>query len=829
MPAPLPADDADFFAARGKARSAGLHPAFYARLRSAIEDAEAATGEKVKINSLSRTFDEQAAAYRRYRTGQGGLAAPPGSSQHEIGAAADLAEGKALDWLHQNAPNYGLSFLKGKAGRMDRVHIQMAPEAPPASDPLAAINQAIGAPPRISGAMAFGDEPGGLFRGAGFNVPAAPATAPGGAPAPTVTAPSAAAPVAKPGSLFESAGFQLPDSPPAAAAPAPLPPGAAGSVEMPGGGIHYIDKSGNFLPVAAPAAPDVFRSAAEATSLSRIIGQAAPVVGHDIAEAARSSAGLVGQGLQNLVGNRPATGLGQTVLGGLGYLASPITGAAHSLGGLVTNLTGSPGTGERVEFMAGLGIPGAKGTQAGGALAKTALPGNKAINTLVDAVGPENAAEAARRLQANPRLTWADVSDPVRVRTQGLIDPAQPKAMNTITEAVKQRAAENPAAVNYAYTQAMGPAPDVMKMVEGLKERSRKAGSEQIAPAIANAKPVDTSPVIKSIDEIVKPGITAMLDPGTRLPLSPLQQELLRLRQQLVAPTGETLTDAARLHDLQSRVGDYAFQLMGGSPKDRQLGHGLRDINEKLIDRIDEAAGGAYRPARAKFKDAKDIHESFDEGFDVLKNRSGVNGLQDRPEALADWMKSATPEQIVAKRLGVRSDIDQKIKGVKNQVLAGTNITKIEYNRDKLETLFGKQEAGRLVSVMEDAADIAKTNAKLTEGSKTAETLAGRKAMEVRPVGGGNPLSYVTPVAAELLGQGAGLPGVGFFGVGALKAAHLGWQKVGQMSDLARNAAFARAALATGPERQATINRVLSHPKVVRQLQKSGNALTAPP
>ena len=86
----------DFFASRGNARSAGLHPEFYARLRSAIEDAESATGEKAKINSLTRTRDEQRAAYQRYRSGQGGLAAPPGTSRHEIGAAADIEPGKVL-------------------------------------------------------------------------------------------------------------------------------------------------------------------------------------------------------------------------------------------------------------------------------------------------------------------------------------------------------------------------------------------------------------------------------------------------------------------------------------------------------------------------------------------------------------------------------------------------------------------------------------------------------------------------------------------------------------------------------------------------------------
>lgn len=119
-------DSAGFFAARGgSARFAGMNPEFAGRLRSAIQDAEAATGEKTQINSLTRTTGEQAAAFARYQSGQGGLAAPPGHSRHEVGEAADIQPGKVLDFLHQNADKYGLEFLKGRAFSADPVHIQM--------------------------------------------------------------------------------------------------------------------------------------------------------------------------------------------------------------------------------------------------------------------------------------------------------------------------------------------------------------------------------------------------------------------------------------------------------------------------------------------------------------------------------------------------------------------------------------------------------------------------------------------------------------------------------------------------------------------------------
>lgn len=574
------------------------------------------------------------------------------------------------------------------------------------------------------------------------------------------------------------------------------------------------------------------------------------------------------------------------------------------------------------------------GTVAGGEFPRVAVApvaakvgsSGRAINKLVEAVGPENVPDVVNALRENPRLSVADVSDPVRTMTQGLIDPSQPKVQNLVAETVKKRQSTLPEAVNSAYTEAMGPAPDVIQMVEGLKNRARDAGQKEIQPVLDKAKPVDVSPVVAAIDAKLKPGVRAMLDPDSKLPLSPVQEALARVKQQLVTETGEHLYDAKRLHEVQSEIGSQAYQYSKSpDPKDRMVGKQLRDINEMLVDQIDAASKvgasketvaspaiqfndkvytgmnhadameraaaehgttienlhtkaddskrsqldawvtssgrlidskeaakiaesphpkldssdpeflaqkgdgpGPYRLARAKFKEAKDINEAFESGFDTLKNRQGLTGaIEDSPKALQKWMDGATPEEVVARRLGTRADIDQKIRTSKNQALTGEGITRIEYNRDKLKILFGDKEASRLIRVMEDAQKEAATNAKLLAGSKTAETLAGREALKVRQVEGGNPLSYAVPFMSEFLGTQYGIPGVGA-AMMALKGGHLGTQKIGQMMDLARNYDFARNALATGYERQQTMNALLSHPKVVREIKKRSNALALP-
>lgn len=528
---------------------------------------------------------------------------------------------------------------------------------------------------------------------------------------------------------------------------------------------------------------------------------------------------------------KPGRGVWQAIKDYPGHLLSGMVDTVEAPGNVLAS--NKPSTSESL-IPSALGLAGlttgSEFPKVGvSAIAEKVAPSSQAVNKLVEAIGPENVLAATNRLKENPRLALADVSDPVRTMAQGLIDPAQPKAQNAIVDAVKQRAGSRLEAANTAFTEAMGPAPDVTRMVEGLKEKARSAGREAIQPALESAKPVDVSPVVRAIDEKLKPGVNPLLDPGSKLPLSREQEELARFKQDLTTG-GQQRFDAKRLHEVQSDIGDYAYKLSRSlDPKDQRLGSQLRNMNEKLIDQIDTAAGGAYRPARAKFKDAKDISEAFESGFDTLKNRSGIVGaLEDSPQAFRQWMKDATPEEVVARRLGTRADIDQKINSVKNGALKGETITSIPYNQEKLRALFGDKEANRLIRVMKDSADESLTNAKLLAGAKTAETQAGQRALAVPKVGGGNPLTYFAPVAAELLGNNVGLPGVGFAASIAGKGLHMGGQKLGQMNALARNAEFAKQALASGPAREETIRALLSHPKVVRELKKSGNALTAP-
>lgn len=92
-------------------RISKLNPEFASNLKSTLEAAEAA-GFRPVIGSGFRSIAKQAALYRNYKNGTGGLAARPGRSRHNYGLAADIDDRsnntEFQKWMHANSPTYGI-------------------------------------------------------------------------------------------------------------------------------------------------------------------------------------------------------------------------------------------------------------------------------------------------------------------------------------------------------------------------------------------------------------------------------------------------------------------------------------------------------------------------------------------------------------------------------------------------------------------------------------------------------------------------------------------------------------------------------------------------
>ena len=116
---PLGSSQATF----GRAGNVDTHmdPVLVQRLNAAY--AAAPGGDKFRVISGYRSNALQAQLYSRYKSGRGGVAAPPGHSQHNVGRAADIGRGAGFNWLHRNAHRFGLVFPHS----FDQPHIQVDP------------------------------------------------------------------------------------------------------------------------------------------------------------------------------------------------------------------------------------------------------------------------------------------------------------------------------------------------------------------------------------------------------------------------------------------------------------------------------------------------------------------------------------------------------------------------------------------------------------------------------------------------------------------------------------------------------------------------------
>jgi hypothetical protein len=549
---------------------------------------------------------------------------------------------------------------------------------------------------------------------------------------------------------------------------------------------------------------------------------------------------LLGSAATDAETGHPYKAIGKGLLGLMQGAISPFTGAIEgAISTPITDVTGNKDIGDRAGFVANSAIPVPKGlnilnkTSAGLPVVNklSTFPKNKALSQIIEHIGPENLSAAVSALKANPRLAPADLSPRVLQDTQNLF-VTEGGHINYLANTSGARVAGAKDAVTAAYDASAGTPVNVVQKLNDLAEASKKVGAEKINPAIKDAGPVDVSSTVNAIDKILKPGVNSVISSESSLPLTAVKKELVQIKTML-ANDKEMRTGAADLHKFQAGLRRTAEGLLkSASGADREMGNALMNVRNNLVSDIDKASGGKYKSALSSYRDEMHIADSFRNGYEGVFSNS--KKMENMPEFTKKWFDGLTDAEKEAAKEGARTAIHTEIGVAKNGALSGTNLAKSDFNKEKLEILFGKEEAQTLIKKLEDERAIANTHNKIAEGSQTAMRSAskeGRSLPTLKDIG--TNIAVGTGMeTANILAHG--YPGVGTALLTSANLANRGAHNIKTKIAKEINMQYAKLALPTeGPSRDALIQSLeaaIPGPKqsIVRRGANSLSRLVAP-
>ena len=461
----------------------------------------------------------------------------------------------------------------------------------------------------------------------------------------------------------------------------------------------------------------------------------------------------------------------------------------------------------------------------GGGLAAARLPRAQAELNASRALNQsgQTPQELAAALRVNPELMALDVNRNIHALSQAVA--ARPGAGSVIlADAITQRAASRAGRTEQIFTDAAGASPNMHAELEALQATTRQNGDAAFGFVWQIAPPIDVSPAIATIDRLMPP-IT------TPRPLTVAEAELARLRDALTAGGGGQLTDAQRIHALQSdlRRTIEAFRTSANGAE-RLAVRDLGTVRQSIIDTIDEAVGGTptqpgfYRTAQAQYADDIAVQDAFNLGWEILDNQRTI---ERSPSFWNDWVAGLSQPELDAARMAARGRLDTAIGTARNPGTAATALAEVDFNRQRMTALFGADEADQMAARLGQEGLMAERSNRLTGNSATAERTAADRAMPVRAPGSPN----ITLTGAGALGSlvlAGSQSWKAAAGAATATALSAGWNKLARTLELNRDARFATMATARGQDAQDIWTRLGNPASPFRAMMQGAGVAAVP-
>lgn len=169
------------------------------------------------------------------------------------------------------------------------------------------------------------------------------------------------------------------------------------------------------------------------------------------------------------------------------------------------------------------------------------------------------------------------------------------------------------------------------------------------------------------------------------------------------------------LPDTDFRVVNEARKALSQASMNRTelSGYEARQALNELDPILNNITGGKLAQANKLYSDAYQFERAADLGRDVFNSRKSPDDLK------AAWNSLSSTEKQAAK-IGLREEVMNKIGSATNETNA-LNRFLPENVREKITTIAGNKEGGRIIDEAEQAVKLRRNYNKLTSGSQTAE------------------------------------------------------------------------------------------------------------
>jgi hypothetical protein len=156
---------------------------------------------------------------------------------------------------------------------------------------------------------------------------------------------------------------------------------------------------------------------------------------------------------------------------------------------------------------------------------------------------------------------------------------------------------------------------------------------------------------------------------------------------------------------------------------DNTLGKALVELKHDMIREVEKAPGGqVWRQARETFAEHSALLDQLEAGQKTWQRTM-------RADELRQELKTLNASELAARRQGARDAINEIMTNTVNGDTTARNRMLTEAGRQKLEILFGKQRADRLIKDLEAEVKISANTNEMIGGSPTASKQARRNAL----------------------------------------------------------------------------------------------------